>query len=59
MLVCPPVFKTGEGGEELPGWVRFPHIPAKNPFWLSNQKGFALHDKQTLGQRIQMIIDFA
>ena len=28
MLVCPPVFKTGEGGEELPRWVRFPHVPA-------------------------------
>ena len=29
MLVCPLVFKTSEGGEELPRWVRFPHIPAK------------------------------
>ena len=29
VLVCPPVFKTGEGGEELPRWVRFPHVPAK------------------------------
>ena len=29
MLVCPLVFKTSEGGEELPRWVRFPHIPAR------------------------------
>lgn len=29
MLVCPLVFKTSEGGEELPRWVRFPHVPAK------------------------------
>ena len=28
MLVCPLVFKTSEGGEELPRWVRFPHVPA-------------------------------
>ena len=30
VLVCPLVFKTSVGGEELPGWVRFPHIPAKS-----------------------------
>jgi len=29
VLVCPLVFKTSEGGEELPRWVRFPRIPAK------------------------------
>lgn len=28
VLVCPLVFKTSEGGEELPRWVRFPHVPA-------------------------------
>ena len=31
MLVCALVFKTCEGGQKLPRWVRFPHIPAKNP----------------------------
>ena len=29
MLVCPAVFKTVAGGEELPRWVRFPHTLAK------------------------------
>lgn len=29
MLVCLPVFKTGVGGEQPSGWVRFPHAPAK------------------------------
>ncbi|GEM_PF-2688915 len=28
MLVCPAVFKTVAGGEELPRWVRFPHTLA-------------------------------
>ena len=31
VLVCPPVFKTGERGEEPLGWVLFPHIPANRP----------------------------
>jgi len=30
VLVCPLVFKTCAGGQKLPRWVRFPHIPAKN-----------------------------
>ena len=28
VLVCPAVFKTVAGGEELPRWVRFPHTLA-------------------------------
>ena len=30
MLVCALVFNTCAGGQKLPRWVRFPHIPAKN-----------------------------
>lgn len=28
-LVCLLVFKTSVGLERGPGWVRFPHVPAK------------------------------
>ncbi len=47
--VYPPVFKTGDGGEKLPRWVRFPHIPAKNK--VSGCSFWGLHAQKALSKR--------